>query len=93
MDHFAQIGVMEVFLEATPSAFLFLILIVSAVDRYINNGLYGNNDNGLLVLLWGPGVGTFWGNVQFALFFLSCGSSIFSSSFGVARWSRDISNI
>ena len=84
-DHYAHIGVMEVFLEATPSAFLFMILF-PVFD--ITKG--GDNDNeGLPLLLWGPLDGTFWGNVQFALFILSCGSSIFSSAFGVARWSRD----
>ena len=77
-DHYAQIGVMEVFLEATPSAFVYMILIVSTFSSV---GTY----EGLKRLLMGPLDGTFWGNVQLALFFLSCGSSIFSSAFGVSR--------
>ena len=81
-DHYAQIGVVEVFLEATPSAFVFTILIVST---------FTINDEGLVFILRGPLDGKFWGNVQFALFILSCGSSIFSAAFGVARWSRDCS--
>ena len=69
---------MEVFLEATPSAFLFTILIVSAI-------VGGEDNEGLFFLLMGPLDGTFWGNVQFALFILSCGSSLFSCVFGVTR--------
>ena len=91
-DHYAQIGVMEVFLEATPSAFLFLILIVFTFSNANAEGRDGGVE-GLKLLLMGPLDGTFWGNVQLALFILSCGSSIFSSAFGVARWSRDILNI
>ena len=79
-DHYAHIGVMEVFLEATPSAFLFMILFpVFDITK-------GGDDEGLPLLLWGPLDGTFWGNVQLALFLLSLGSSIFSSAFGVARF-------
>ena len=78
MDHFAQIGVMEVFLEATPSAFVFMILIVSTLNRV------GDNE-GLELLLIGPLDGTFGAYKDFALFCVSCGSSIFSSAFGVAR--------
>ena len=69
---------MEVFLEATPSAFVFMILIVTSMS--------GNSeDEGLGLLLFGPLDETFGGNVQLALFLLSCASSIFSSAFGVTR--------
>ena len=78
-DHYAHIGVMEVFLEATPSAFVFLILIVSTITNL------QSDQNGLLFLLFGPRNGTLWAYFQMALFILSCGSSIFSSAFGVSR--------
>ena len=77
-EHYAQIGVMEVFLEATPSAFVFMILIVSTFTK-------GGDNEGLALLLIGPLDGAFWANKDFALFCVSCGSSIFSSAFGVTR--------
>ena len=69
---------MEVFLEATPSAFVFMILIVSTLNRV------GDNE-GLELLLIGPLDGTLGAYKDFVLFCVSCGSSIFSSAFGVAR--------
>ena len=71
---------MEVFLEATPSAFVFMILIASssAVGSNPDDETDRNAKGGLLLLLRGPMDGTYWGAVQFALFILSCGSSIFS---------------
>ena len=76
MEHFAQIGVIEVFLEATPSVFLLSSLIIR-----IGNG----DDEGMRELLWGSQDGTLWASVQYALFVLSFVSSIFSSAFGVSR--------
>ena len=78
-DHYAQIGVMEVFLEATPSTFVFMIFIVSTLTKELGQ------DEGLKLLLMGPNNGTPWAIVQLALFFISCGSSIFCSAFGVTR--------
>ena len=78
-DHYAHIGVMEVFLEATPSAFVFMIFIISTLTKE------PGRDEGLRLLLMGPGDGTPWAIVQFALFCISCGSSIFCSAFGVTR--------
>ena len=72
MEHFAQIGVIEVFLEATPSTFLLCVLLASSTTH---EGLA----EGLNVLLVGSSL------VQNAVFWLSFGSSIFSSAFGVAR--------
>ena len=81
MEHFSQVGVLEVFLEATPTAFLFIILAVSGLT---NRG----NNNSLAQLL----VGNFlWSGysiedkVQYTLFCVSCASSIFSSAFGISR--------
>ena len=70
---------MEVFLEATPSAFVFMILIVSTLTKEPGQG------EGLALLLIGPLDGTFGAYKDFALFCVSCGSSIFSSAFGVTR--------
>ena len=79
MEHFAQIGVMEVFLEATPSAFLLSILIIRIGQRD-NEAFYYYNE-GIRDLLWGQDRNS----VQYALFVLSFVSSIFSSAFGVSR--------
>ena len=70
---------MEVFLEATPSAFVFMILIVSTLTKNPAQA------EGLALLLIGPLDGTFGAYKDFALFCVSCGSSIFSSAFGVTR--------
>ena len=75
MEHYAQIGVMEVFLEATPSVFLFLIL-------YSRMTSDAPNEEGLKELLLGSKKD--W--VQALIFWLSFCSSIFSSAFGVARY-------
>ena len=75
-DHYAQIGVMEVFLEATPTVYVYLILIV----RILNTGPFGDYSNGLRQLIFADG-----SSFQITVFFLSFGTSIFSSAFGVAR--------
>ena len=80
MDHFSQIGVMEVFLEAAPTTFLLVILIVTGLMSYDS---YDTDTDGLSLrhLLVGNGGG--W---DFALFIISCASSIFSFTFGVSRY-------
>ena len=87
-DHYAQISVMEVFLEATPSAFLFIILSIFSITKNDKDGLVetlfdvGNTDlrrNDLRALIVGSS------SAEIALFFLSWGTSIWSSVFGVAR--------
>ena len=78
----SQVGVLEVFLEATPTAFLFLILTISAL------GPGGGVESGLEQLL----VGNFFrsykrrDDLKFFLFYVTCASSIFSSVFGVSRY-------
>ena len=79
MDHFSQVGVLEVFLEATPTAFLYLILAVSGILNY-------DPSSGLLQLLIGNWIGGLKDVDQFILFCVTCVSSIFSSAFGVSRW-------
>ena len=76
MDHFSQVGVLEVFVEAAPTTFLLVVMIVS--------GLNSHGEDGLEQLLMGNG----WGR-DLALFMISCGSSIFSFAFGVSRYEYD----
>ena len=59
IEHSSQIGVMEIFLEATPTTFLLVVLIISGLKSY--------SEEGLLQLLWGNGEGP-----DFALFIISC---------------------
>ena len=73
MDHFTQVGVLEVFLEAAPTTFLLVVMIVT--------GLNSHGEDGLQQLLMGNG----WGK-DLALFMISCASSIFSFAFGVSRY-------
>ena len=75
---------MEVFLEATPTAFVFMILIVSTITN-INSRAIHVDDEGLSLLVLGSRNGTFKAHTQIALFLVSCASSIFSSAFGVTR--------
>ena len=84
MDHFSQVGVLEVFLEATPTTFLFLVLAISGLGR-------GSENNGLQQLLLGNYLNSgrsIGDKVQFILFCVSCASSIFSSAFGISRYLR-----
>ena len=73
MDHFSQVGVLEVFLEAAPTTFLLVILIVTGLNSY--------GEDGLKQILIGNGEG--W---DVALFIITCASSIFSFTFGVSRY-------
>ena len=83
MDHFSQVGVLEVFLEATPTAFLFLILTISGLA--IESDAFGSGLQQLLVGNFFRSSGS--GDVfQFILFCVTCASSIFSSAFGVSRY-------
>ena len=82
MDHFSQVGVLEVFLEATPTAFLFLFLIISGFSNSSGVGRSGGLRQ-ILIGSWSGG----WKDVdQLILFCITCASSIFSSAFGVSRY-------
>ena len=72
MDHFSQVGVLEVFVEAAPTTFLLVVMIVT--------GLNSHGEDGLQQLLIGSG-----DVFQVILFCITCASSIFSSAFGVSR--------
>ena len=73
MAHFSNIGVTEVFLEATPTAFITTVLLWSVGSthgRNVNKDLYD-------VLL-----GTGWSEITF---YVGYGTSTLSSAFGVSR--------
>ena len=70
MAYFSNIGVTEVFLEATPTTFMTTILFFSATLVKENQGLYD-------VL-----IGSGWSKV---IFYVGYVASILSSAFGVSR--------
>ena len=73
MAHFSNIGVSEVFLEATPTAFITTILLYS-----VNGNRMDDKDGGLYDVLIGSG----W---SATIFYLGYVTSILSSAFGVSR--------
>ena len=76
MAHFSNIGVTEVFLEATPTTFITTVLFLTVVVDY--SGKY----HGLKrVFFGGPG-----DVLSTPLFWVGYAASILSSSFGVSRW-------
>ena len=73
MEHFSNIGVTEVFLEATPTTFVTTVLMVfslSCQQDAVDCGLYN--------VVIGSGY-------SFILFWVGYVASIFSSAFGVSR--------
>ena len=69
MAHFSNIGITEVFLEATPTTFITTILLISA-RKDVNQGL---ND-----VLIGSGLSE-------VIFYVGYVVSVLSSAFGVSR--------
>ena len=81
LDHFSNIGVIEVFLEAVPTAFLLIALsIMGLVDGVDETGslAYALIGSGSIYNL----TNNLW---SFTLFCLSCATSLFSAGFGMAR--------
>ena len=75
MEHFSQIGVTEVFLEATPTVYVLTVIFLSAFEKNVpglHTQLYGNYYYG--------GEYTY-----FVLFFLTYATSITSAAFGISR--------
>ena len=72
MEHFSNIGVIEVFLEATPVTFLTTVLFISSFG--IDTGY-----EGLHTILFGSS------GSNYVLFFVGYAASILSSAFGVSR--------
>ena len=82
--HFSNIGVIEIFLEAVPTAFiLVLISIVGLVSVSEVDGT-----SGLSYVLIGAANAVYFDNDlwSFTLFCITCATSIFSAGFGMARY-------
>ena len=71
MAHFSNIGVTEVFLEATPTTIVTTVLLVVALIQEGGSGLF-------VILLGTNG----W---SIALFYVGYSASILSSIFGISR--------
>ena len=74
MAHFSNIGVTEVFLEATPTTMITTVIFVLSLQYNVGYG------GGLSALLVGRSV---W---SAALFYVGYAASILSSTFGVSRY-------
>ena len=83
INHFSNIGVIEIFLEAIPTAFI--LVFISIV------GLLNETDgtSGLSYVLIGAAYVDYVGNDiwSFTLFCITCATSVFSAGFGMARYS------
>ena len=79
-NHYSQVGVMEIFLESVPTAFILVLLSIV--------GLSGKEGtSGLCSVLIGSRSlynisDDYW---SFTLFCITCATSIFSAGFGMAR--------
>ena len=71
MAHFSNIGVTEVFLEATPTTFITTTFLIVSTFYPSSEGLYN-------VILGG-------GPASVIMFFVGYAASILSSAFGVSR--------
>ena len=80
MNHFANVGVFEVFLESVPTTFLLILLsIVGLSELPETSGL-------AYVLIGSSSIGSFFDDpVSSTLFIISCATSIFSAAFGMSR--------
>ena len=80
MQHFANVGVHEVFCEAVPTTFLLIVIsIVGLTGTYETSGLG-------MVLIGSDSIGSFFYDpVSSTLFVISCATSIFSAAFGMSR--------
>ena len=80
MNHFANVGVFEVFLESVPTTFLLILLSIVGLT-------YLDETSGLgYVLIGSSDIGYFFDDpVSATLFIISCATSIFSAAFGMSR--------
>ena len=80
MDHFANVGVLEVFLESVPTTFLLILIsIVGLTHRNETSGLG-------MVLIGSSSIRGFGEDPESStLFVISCATSIFSAAFGMSR--------
>ena len=75
MEHFSQIGVTEVFLEATPTVYVLTVMFLSTGRTRslgLSTQLFGNIDVG----------GDY---TYFVLFSLTYATSVLSAAFGISR--------
>ena len=80
INHFSNIGVIEVFLEAVPTAFI--LVFISIVGFSSDVGTSGLN----MVLIGVANVNYFENDLwSFTLYCITCATSIFSAEFGMAR--------
>ena len=77
MEHFSNIGVNEVFLEATPTTFITTVILLTSTGP--------TPDEGLSNVLVGS-----YGSRSFVLFYMGYVASILSSAFGVSRYFEKI---
>ena len=82
LDHFANIGVIEVFLEAVPTAFILIVISVNGLGRSTDMSTHG-----LGYILIGSTSLIFSQNDSWSLtlFFISFTTSILSAVFGMSR--------
>ena len=80
MQHFANVGVHEVFCEAVPTAFLFIVLSIVGLSNTSESSGLG------MVLFGGGNIYEFFNDpVSSTLFVISCATSMFSAAFGLSR--------
>ena len=83
MNHFSNIGVIEIFLESVPSAFILILISIVGFSEVRDSHNYGLCN----VLI---GRARFYSSenlfsLSFILFWVTCATSIFSAGFGMAR--------
>ena len=81
INHYSNIGVFEIFLEAIPTAFLLVLISIVGLSTEVDG------TSGLSYVLIGVGyVDVFKNDIwSFTLFCITCATSIFSAGFGMAR--------
>ena len=85
MSHFSNLGVTEVFLEATPTTFITTVLFVLTVN---SGGLWPERrpfPSQFQDILWGNGKRGSASGLGTVLFLIGYSASILSSAFGVSR--------
>ena len=81
LNHFSNIGVIEIFLESVPSAFILILISIVGFSG-------GSNTSGLSkVLIGSESYGSAYGidHGSFILYWVTTSTSTFSAGFGMAR--------
>ena len=84
LEHFANVGVFEVFLEAVPTTFLLILISLVGLIGVDSNV---NRASSLGMVLFGSSSYQYYYNdpASFTLFVISCATTIFSAIFGMSR--------